>query len=172
VHVAGPFLLTSLLLDTLAASAPSRVVTVTSGGMYAERLDADRVDSPDRYRPTLAYARAKRAQVALTGEWARRTAHLGVGFETVHPGWADTPGVADSLPGFHRVTSPILRDAAQGADSLVWLALADLEPGNGRLWHDRRPRGAHHLPWTRTPDAEAARLWDRVARDVGVDPLG
>jgi dehydrogenase/reductase SDR family member 12 len=170
VHVAAPFLLTRLLLDTLAASAPSRVITVTSGGMYAERLDADLVDSPDRYRPTLAYARAKRAQVSLTGEWARRVGDLGVDVEVVHPGWADTPGVVDSLPGFHRLTSSILRDADQGADSMVWLALADLDDGNGRLWHDRRPRGAHRVPWTRAPRGEAARLWDRVSRDVGLDP--
>ncbi len=171
VHVAAPFLLTSLLLARLEDSAPSRVITVTSGGMYAERLDADRVDSPDRYSPTLAYARAKRAQVALTGEWARRAGHLGITFDVVHPGWADTPGVVASLPGFHRLTSPILRAPVEGADSVVWLALGDLcERGDGRLWHDRRPRGAHRLPWTRTTPTEPARLWRRLVSDVGVDP--
>jgi dehydrogenase/reductase SDR family member 12 len=179
VHVVAPFLLTSLLLDTLAAAISPRVVTVTSGGMYAERLDADRVDSPDAYRPALAYARAKRAQVALNDEWARRVGPQGIDFQVVHPGWADTPGVVDSLPGFHRLTAPILRDAEQGADTMVWVALGGhLRPhepdgpaaSGGRLWHDRRPRGAHHLPWTRTPPSEATRLWERVARDAGVDP--
>jgi dehydrogenase/reductase SDR family member 12 len=177
VHVVAPFLLTSLLLDTLSAGTSPRVITVTSGGMYAERLDADRVDSPDTYRPSLAYARAKRAQVALTDQWARRFGGI-IDFQVAHPGWADTPGVVESLPGFHRVTSPILRDPDQGADTVVWLALAGHEAhghstsAEGRLWHDRRPRGAHHLPWTRTPPAEAFRLWERVARDAGVDPDG
>jgi dehydrogenase/reductase SDR family member 12 len=179
VHVVAPFLLTTLLLDSLEAAPAPRVVTVTSGGMYAERLDADRVDSPDTYRPALAYARAKRAQVALNDQWARRVGHRGIDFQVVHPGWADTPGVVTSLPGFHRLTSPILRDADQGADTMVWLALGghvprqptgDAQDSGGRLWHDRRPRGAHHLPWTRTPPSEAERLWDRVARDAGVDP--
>jgi dehydrogenase/reductase SDR family member 12 len=175
VHVVAPFLLTSLLLDTLAAGTDPRVITVTSGGMYAERLDVDRVDSPDTYRPSLAYARAKRAQVVLTDEWARRFGDV-ADFEVAHPGWADTPGVVESLPGFHRVTSPILRDPEQGADTVVWLALAGHDDDGagseetGRLWHDRRPRGAHHLPWTRTPPAEAVRLWQRVARDAGAEP--
>jgi hypothetical protein len=35
--------------------------------------------------------------------------------------WADTPGVANSLPGFHRLASRLPRDAAQGADTAVWL---------------------------------------------------
>jgi dehydrogenase/reductase SDR family member 12 len=176
VHVVAPFLLTRLLLDALQASAPTRVITVTSGGMYAERLDADRVDSPDTYRPTLAYARAKRAQVALTSEWTRRVGD-GVDFQVVHPGWADTPGVVQGLPGFHRLTSPILRDAAQGADTMVWLALGGHEApdapwaGGGRLWHDRRPRSTHRLPWTPAHPTETLRLWERVARDAGVDPV-
>jgi len=59
IHVVAPFLLTSLLLPKLAANAPSRVVTVTSGGMYAEKLVTARIDSPGGYKGTVAYARAK-----------------------------------------------------------------------------------------------------------------
>jgi dehydrogenase/reductase SDR family member 12 len=168
VHVAAPFLLTHLLLEPLRASDDARVVTVTSGGMYAQRLDAALVDSPDRYRPALAYARAKRAQVALTAEWARRIGS-DIRFEVVHPGWADTPGVASSLPRFHRLTSPILRSDGQGADTIAWLTLAPLEGPSGRLWHDRRPRSSHRRPGTRAPTGEAQRLWERVSRDVGLD---
>jgi dehydrogenase/reductase SDR family member 12 len=171
VHVVAPFLLTSLLLPTLVADAPSRVVTVTSGGMYAERLVTDRVDSPGGYRPTVAYARAKRAQVTLTREWARRVGPSGVAFHVAHPGWALTPGVESSLPGFRQLTGPILRDPDQGADTVVYLTLADDLPGAGRLWHDRRPRSEHKVPWTRPEPGEAAALWDRVVEDAGVDPM-
>ena len=169
VHVAAPFLLTHLLLGPLRASDLARVVTVTSGGMYAQRLDADLVDSPDRYRPATAYARAKRAQVSLTAEWARRHG-AEIRFETVHPGWADTPGVAASLPRFRSLTGPILRSPEQGAETIAWLALAPLEGPSGRLWHDRRPRSPHRAPWTRARPQEAARLWERVCRDVALDP--
>lgn len=170
VHVVAPFLLTGLLLDTLQTSAPSRVVTVTSGGMYAEKLVTRRVDSPGGYKPTVAYARAKRAQVALTEQWARRTGDRGIDFHVMHPGWALTPGVESSLPGFRRLTGPILRDADQGADTIVWLSLADV-PTSGRLWHDRRVRGEHRLPTTRSEPGEADRLWARVSADAGLADL-
>lgn len=172
IHVVAPFLLTALLLPRLMQDAPTRVVTVTSGGMYAEPLDVGRVDSPGRYRGTTAYARAKRAQVALTRQWARRRGGRGVGFHVAHPGWALTPGVESSLPGFRRVTGPILRDPDAGADTIVWLALSPDVLEDGRLWHDRRPRWEHKVPWTRTDAAEADRLWDRVCRDAGIEPPG
>ena len=172
VHVVAPFLLTSLLLPLLEANAPSRVVTVTSGGMYAEKLVTARVDSPGGYKGTVAYARAKRAQVTLTAEWQRRLGGAGPTFHVAHPGWADTPGLAVSLPGFRRAVGPLLRDAGEGADTVVWLALAD-EPASqpGRLWHDRRPRAAHRLPVTRPDPGEADALWRRLCRDTGADPL-
>lgn len=172
VHVVGPFLLTALLLPKLTTDAPTRVVTVTSGGMYAERLVTGRVDSPDGFTPTASYARAKRAQVALQPEWARRFGAAGITFHAVHPGWALTPGVEASLPGFRKLTGPILRDPDQGADSIVYLALADGdELGTGRLWHDRRPRSEHKVPWTLPERGEAARLWTRVCADAGVEPV-
>jgi dehydrogenase/reductase SDR family member 12 len=171
VHVVGPFLLTSLLLPRLAKDAPTRVITVTSGGMYAEKLVTARIDSPGGYRPTVAYARAKRAQVTLAGEWTRRFGGQGVAFHTVHPGWALTPGVERSLPGFRTLTGPILRRAEQGADTIAFLALADAdELGSGRLWHDRRARSEHKVPWTLPDRGESAALWARVCADADVEP--
>jgi dehydrogenase/reductase SDR family member 12 len=170
VHVLGPHLLTTLLLPRLAASRPARVVTVTSGGMYAEKLDVRRLESPGDYRPSVAYARAKRAQVALTGQWAKRFGGHGVGFHVVHPGWALTPGVETSLPGFRKVMGPILRDTDQGADSVVWLTLADDVGPGGQLWLDRQVRSPYKLPWTLPERGEAERLWTRVCRDADVIP--
>jgi dehydrogenase/reductase SDR family member 12 len=170
IHVVGPFLLTSLLLPELVEGRPGRVVTVTSGGMYAEKLVTDRVDSPGDYRGTVAYARAKRAQVVLTREWARRFGGHDLAFQVAHPGWALTPGVESSLPGFRKLAGPILRDPLQGADTTVFLALADEVGESGRLWHDRRPRGEHRVPWTIPERGEAGELWARVCRDAGVEP--
>ncbi len=96
---------------------------------------------PSRYRGVAAYARAKRAQVALNHEWARRLAGTGVAFHAMHPGWVKTPGIAAYLPTFHRLTAPILLSPEQGADTIVWLATMPAAPlGSGRFWHDRRPR--------------------------------
>jgi dehydrogenase/reductase SDR family member 12 len=170
IHVVAPFLLTALLLPELVAGTPGRVVMVTSGGMYSEKLVTERVDSPGRYQGTVAYARAKRAQVVLTREWARRFGGYDLDFQVAHPGWALTPGVESSLPGFRKATGPILRDPTQGAGTAVFLALSDELGDSGRLWHDRRPRGEHRVPWTIPERGEAGELWARVCRDAGVEP--
>ena len=165
-QVVAPFLLTSLLMPALLAAAPSRVITVSSGGMYSQRLDPATLQLPaSRYRGVTAYARAKRAQMALSREWARRFTGTGVAFHAMHPGWVDTPGVAATLPRFRRLTRAILLSPGQGADTIVWLATSPPERlGSGRFWHDRRPRPEHLLPWTRDKDPAAARkLWDQVA---------
>ena len=172
-QVAAPFLLTALLMPALLDAAPSRVITVSSGGMYTQRLDLAPLQLPaSRYRGVTAYARAKRAQVALSREWARRMAGTGVAFHAMHPGWVDTPGVAAALPGFRRITRPVLLSPEQGADTIVWLATApQARLGSGRFWHDRRARPEHPLPWTREKDPGAARkLWDQLAAAAGMDP--
>ncbi len=169
IHVVAPFLLTTLLLPHLRRSAVGRVITVTSGGMYTQELDVTRIESNGDYQGATAYARAKRAQVELTTAWADRISDVEV--HAVHPGWALTPGIEASLPTFRRMAGPLLRTADQGADTIAWLTLRPEAGGNGQLWHDRRPRSVHRVPWTRTDDAEVARLWDRVVRDAGIDPL-
>jgi dehydrogenase/reductase SDR family protein 12 len=165
-QVTAPFLLTRLLMPTLLAAAPSRVITVSSGGMYTQRLDLATLQMPrSHYQGVTAYAKAKRAQVALSREWARRLAGTGVAFHAMHPGWVNTPGVAGALPRFRRLTRPILLTPEQGADTIVWLATVPSERlGSGRFWHDRRWRPEYPLPWTREKDPAAAReLWDQLA---------
>ncbi len=169
VHVVGPFLLTTELLPLLEASAPSRVITVTSGGMYAEELKVRRLQSERDYRPTVAYARAKRAQVVLNRMWGECMIQRGVDFQAMHPGWAATPGVERSLPGFNRLMGPFLRTEEQGADTSVWLATSDAPREHpGSLWLDRRRRSEHKLPNTRHERSEEWRLWDEIARLAGV----
>jgi dehydrogenase/reductase SDR family member 12 len=170
-HVLAPFLLTHLLMPALRAAAPSRVITVSSGGMYGQRLDPSALIMPaHEYNGVTAYARAKRAQVALNREWARRLTGTGVSFHAMHPGWADTPGLVSSLPRFHRLMKPILRSPEQGADTIVWLATAPAsELGSGQFWHDRRPRSEYLLPWTHDASPAAAReLWAWAASQTGV----
>lgn len=169
-NVLGPFLLTALLEDRLRAAAPSRVVTVSSGGMYAQKLDADDPQhGRHAYSPASVYARDKRAQVVLNEQWAARLSGSGVVVHAMHPGWADTPGVQDALPGFRRLTRRVLRSAAEGADTIVWLAAADVPMrSSGEFWHDRRRRPTHYAPWTREEPAERRRLWETCAGLAGV----
>lgn len=170
-QVLGPHVLTTGLLGLLQAGTGPRVVTVSSGGMYAERLDLDSVQmQADSYDGVRAYARAKRAQVVMTQEWARRVP-ASIQFHSMHPGWADTAGVQDALPTFRRVTRPILRTAEEGADTIVWLAAVDPIPApSGTFWLDRRPRRTVWLPGTGGSPAEHAQLWDMVCRQSGAEP--
>ncbi len=174
-HVLAPFLLTSMLLPALTAARGARVITVSSGGMYAQRLDLTALAAPDpaAYRGAVAYARAKRAQVTLNREWALRLRGRGITFCAMHPGWADTPGIVASLPRFHQLMKPVLRSPEQGADTIVWLATAPAaELPSGKFWHDRRPRAEYWLPWTREAAAVPGAVWDWAAAQTGVEPAG
>lgn len=171
-QVVGPFLLTSLLLDRLRSSS-GRVVTVSSGGMYAVPLCVDDLEMGDDYSGSTQYARAKRAQVTLDAVWATRECAKGVVFHSMHPGWADTPGVASSLPTFRRVVGPLLRTPAEGADTVVWLAADDTaRASSGLFWCDRRDRPIHRLSSTRRSDTPKRRtaLWARCVELAGIDP--
>jgi dehydrogenase/reductase SDR family member 12 len=168
-NVLGPFLLTNLLLPLLKRSAAARIINVSSGGMYTQRIRVDDLLSErGEFDGPAAYARAKRAQVILTEMGATRLDGHGVVVHAMHPGWADTPGVETSLPRFYRLTRPWLRTAAQGADTIVWLGAAD-EPGSstGLFWHDRRPRPTHLLPWTRETEHEREGLWAQCVQLSG-----
>jgi NAD(P)-dependent dehydrogenase (short-subunit alcohol dehydrogenase family) len=164
--VLGPFVLTPALMPLLRESRDGRVITVTSGGMYTQRLHLDDLQMRNEpYRGTVAYARAKRAQVVVTRLWARRHADTSVVFHAMHPGWADTPGLEASLPRFRRLIAPIVRTPDQGADTIVWLAAApEATMSTGRLWLDRRARSFDKVPGTKVSAADATALWEACER--------
>jgi dehydrogenase/reductase SDR family member 12 len=167
--VLGPFVLTGGLMPMLERSEDARIVTVTSGGMYLQGLRLDDLQMErEPYRGTVAYARAKRAQVVLTRLWASRHRGTSVVAHAMHPGWADTPGIEGSLPGFRRVMRPLLRTPEQGVDTIAWLAAApEVARWTGRLWLDRRPRPFDRLAKTRVTSEEARRLWDACVELTG-----
>jgi dehydrogenase/reductase SDR family member 12 len=170
LNLLSPYLLTELLGPALEA-AGGRVITITSAGLYTQRFQlSSLVMSREGYNGTVAYARAKRAEVVLTEEWQRRYGNRGVTFHTVHPGWADTPGLSQGLPGFARVMKPLLRTPAAGADTAAWLAGRPAPAAGGRLWFDRQPRFPYRLPWTwastRRRHTDGAALWNWCHQQV------
>lgn len=160
----SPWLLTRLLIPRMKMSAPARIINVSSGGMYLSGLDLDELQNPSGdYDGSRAYARAKRGLMILTETWAEELAGSGVVVNAMHPGWADTPGVQDSLPGFHRLTQSVLRTPAQGADTIVWLASAT-EAGevSGKFWLDREPHLSAIIPGTAGSTRQRRELIDRL----------
>src|SRR6266536_3292590 len=85
-HLA-PFLLTNLLLDRLTASAPARVVSVSSGAQALGKIDFDDLQGERAYSGQRAYNQSKLANVMFTYELARRLAGTGVTATVLHPAW-------------------------------------------------------------------------------------
>ncbi len=170
-NVTGPLLLSLELFPTLRAAAPGRVVNVSSGGMYSAKLDADDLQLTEReYDPVRFYAHTKRCEVILTELCQTRLGSDGVTFHSTHPGWADTPGVQDSLPAFRKAMRPLLRDSRQGADTSAWLCWAR-EPiaQPGLFWHDRGARSTHKLPNTKESQDAREHLWEECNRLIKED---
>jgi dehydrogenase/reductase SDR family member 12 len=154
----GTYLLTSLLLPQLQSTPDSRVVVVTSGGMYTTPLpnwdvmtsytSSNPASSAKpknfKYDGTMAYAYAKRGQVALVEEWSKQFASSdSPKFVTVHPGWTDTPAVADAFGDNAKYLQP-LREPWQGAEGVAWCtAVPSSQLVNGALYLDRQVQKKH-----------------------------
>lgn len=151
VNVAATYAITELMMPSLEKAAPdARVITVSSGGMYTTPLTEDLQFSEGKFDGTVQYARNKRVQVALTEKWAETYNNKGVSFYVMHPGWADTPGVAKSLPEFSEKLSGNLRTSKEGADTVIWLALQPKEKlASGAFYFDRA-EAPKHLPFAGT----------------------
>ena len=143
-NLLGGFELTQILLPALAAGGsdddPARVINVSSGGMYAKKLKVEDMENdPATFDGVDLYANTKRGQVFLTELWAAKySGVVPVQFFSMHPGWAITPGVETSLPGFFSKMQGMMRTAEQGADTINWLAVADkTKLKSGEFYFDR-----------------------------------
>jgi NAD(P)-dependent dehydrogenase (short-subunit alcohol dehydrogenase family) len=171
VNHLAPYLLTRLLLDRLLASAPSRVVTVSSDAYRWGLLDFDDLQTRDTsYRPMKVYGNSKLANALFSWELARRTTGTGLTSNAVHPGFVSTSLGRDNMIAsvFLRLIRPFIRGPAQGAQTSIHVASAD-EGGeiSGRFWVDCRPITVH----AKAEDPEwALRLWETSADLVGLPP--
>lgn len=151
VNVAATYAMTELMIPLLEKAAPdARVITVSSGGMYNTPMTKDLQFSESKFDGTLQYARNKRVQVALTEKWAEIYGNKGVDFYSMHPGWAETPGVAKSLPSFSEKLQGRLRTSEEGADTVVWLALQPKEKLVSGAFYFDRAEAPKHLPFAGT----------------------
>uniref|UniRef100_A0A674NS99 Dehydrogenase/reductase 12-like a n=1 Tax=Takifugu rubripes TaxID=31033 RepID=A0A674NS99_TAKRU len=135
-NVLGVYILTKSLIPLLEKSADPRVITVSSGGMLVQKLRIGNLQSErGRYDGAMVYAQHKRQQVVMTEQLAKT--HTSIHFSVMHPGWVDTPAVANGMPDFHRSMKDSLRTPEQGADTAVWLAVAEAAAKNpsGRFYH-------------------------------------
>ena len=174
-HVAY-YLLTRLLLDLLLASAPARIVNVSSEAHRQQRaFDFDNLDGRKRWGlfGFGAYSQSKLANLLFTRELARRLAGTGVTANAMHPGVVNT-GLFQNVGGIGgmalRALAPVfMKTPEQGADTLIWLATAAEMEGQSGGYYDRRRL---RQPSAAAQDADAARrLWALSAElcGLGVD---
>ena len=168
-HLAA-FLLTDLLLERLKASAPARVVTVSSGAQSMGRIDFDDLQGARDYSGQRAYNQSKLANVIFTYELARRLEGTGVTANVLHPGVTRTDfGAEDQTRWFawmSGVVRPFMKSPAQGAETPIHLASSpEVEGVSGRYFANRKPKDSNKVSY----DVEAsARLWQASADLVGL----
>ncbi|MEH6592081.1 MAG: SDR family NAD(P)-dependent oxidoreductase [Halioglobus sp.] len=162
----SPYRLTEGLKPLLAKAGSARVINVVSGGMYSQKLDVAALPGEDddkNYSGSVAYARAKRALMVVTEEWAKSWAEDGIVVNAMHPGWADTPGVKSALPEFRKLTQHVLRSSEEGADTIIWLAVAsEARRVSGKLFLDRVARPTHILKKTREEQGQRTLLMEHL----------
>ena len=168
-HLA-PFLLTTLLLERLKASAPARVVTVSSGAQSMGRIDFDDLMGERKYSGQGAYNQSKLANVMFTYELARRLEGSGVTATVLHPGVTSTAfGSEDTARGWGPVIAvlrPFMKSPERGADTPVYLASSpEAEGVTGRYFANRRTKESHKSSYD---SATTARLWQVSADLVGL----
>jgi len=159
-HLA-PFLLTSLLLDRLTASAPARIVTVSSGAHARGRIDFDDLQGEQNYSGQRAYSQSKLASVMFTYELARRLEGTGVTATVLHPGVVRTSFGAEDQAAYMavmiRVARLVMKTPAKGASTPIYLASSpEVEGITGRYYADRKPKTSSKASYNTTA---AVRLW-------------
>uniref|UniRef100_A0A8C4NBX9 Retinol dehydrogenase 13 n=1 Tax=Eptatretus burgeri TaxID=7764 RepID=A0A8C4NBX9_EPTBU len=134
VNYLGHFLLTNLLLDKLLASAPSRIINVSSMAYIAGKLDPEDLQSQNiPYNAKMAYCRSKMAAMLFTHELSRRLNHTGITVNAVNPGVAATD--LGRHTGLHQSTISrnvlgpffwlVVKSPEQAAQPSVYLAVSE-----------------------------------------------
>jgi NAD(P)-dependent dehydrogenase (short-subunit alcohol dehydrogenase family) len=172
-HLA-PFLLTNLLLERLAHSAPARVVTVASQAHTMGRIDFDDLQGARSYSGSRAYNQSKLANVLFTYELARRLQGVPVTANAVHPGVVNTSFGAEDHGRTQRLLVPVLRpfmrSPARGAATSIHVASAPtLEHVTGCYFANSKPRRSSERSYD---EVVGARLWQESVDPVGLTAAG
>jgi retinol dehydrogenase 14 len=156
----------------LKASAPARVVTVSSGAQAAGRIEFDDLQGTRNYSGQRAYSQSKLANVMFTNELARRLAGTGVTATCAHPGVVRTNFGAEDQARFftviRRLILPLLKTPAHGAQTAIYLASSpDMDGVTGQFFVNCKPKTANKFAY----DTDMTRRLWRVSADlVGMTP--
>lgn len=126
VNHLAPFLLTNLLLDKLKASAPARVITVSSIAHKAARINFNDLEGRRHWNWISSYAQSKLANVVFTRHLAKILEGTGVVANCLHPGVVATRLFSKMPAIFHGPMKLIMVPPAKGAETTIFLATSPL----------------------------------------------
>lgn len=161
LNVLGPFLLTKLLLQRLKASAPARVLNVSSVMQRVGRIHFRDLEGKQRYNRVRAYSQSKLALVLLAYEFARRLGGTGVTVNVLNPGFVAT-GIISGNGGrlwrlFQAVANLVAVSPQAGAQTGIYLASSpDVAETTGQYFEGRKAVSSSAASYDR---AAAQRLW-------------
>ena len=164
------FLLTNLLLDVLVASAPARVVSVSSGAHYGGQLNFDDLEGKQNYGGWKAYGQSKLANILFTKELARRLEGQGVTANTLHPGFVASEFAKNNLgilKGPYSLVQKLIAISPEaGAQTSIFLASSpEVQDVTGQYFDKKKvvePSAAAK------DEAAGRRLWEISARMTGL----
>ena len=159
-QVLGHYIILRAMIDSEKIKSNGQFIWMSSGGMYMVKYQERFIkDAQKIYDKVNFYANAKRAQVILNDHLHNQYQDTGVRFSVMHPGWVDTSGVRDAIPGFFNFTKNRLRTPIQGGDTAVWL-LSKSDNPSGEFWFDRQIQKKVVFPWTKNSPEEKRKLTD------------
>ena len=170
VNYLAPFLLTNLLLDTLKASAPARIVNVSSAAHTSGSIQMDDLQAEKLYRPMRTYPQSKLAVVLFTYELARRLQGTGVTANCLHPGFVATHiGQSDVGPAVRLLVKLIANfgtSPEKGAKTSIYLASSPKVEGvTGKYFVKSIPRRSAAISYDESLQRQ---LWEQSAKLVNL----
>jgi NAD(P)-dependent dehydrogenase (short-subunit alcohol dehydrogenase family) len=170
VNHLAPFLLTNLLMDMVAASAPARIVNIASNAHEGKVINFNDLEGQKNYNFMIAYGQSKLANIMFTYELDRRLAGGGVTVNAVHPGYVGTNMGANN-GWLVRLFLPINRlfaiDVDQGAETVIYLASSPGMLGiSGKYYFQNKAVASS--PYSHDENA-ARRLWEVSAKMAGLN---
>jgi NAD(P)-dependent dehydrogenase (short-subunit alcohol dehydrogenase family) len=172
VNYLAPFLLTNLLLDMLKASAPARIVNVSSEAQAIGYIRINDLQSRRGYRGMRAYGQSKLALTMFGYELARRLAGTGVTVNSLHPGFVATNIGGNNVPAALR---PVVKffisllsvSAQEGAETPLYLASSpDVEGVTGKYYIKGVPRRSVPISYDESLEKQ---LWEESVKLVHLE---
>jgi NAD(P)-dependent dehydrogenase (short-subunit alcohol dehydrogenase family) len=170
VNYLAPFLLTNLLLDVLKASAPARIVNVSSAAHASGSIQMDDLQAEKLYRPMRTYPQAKLAVVLFTYELARRLQGTGVTANCLHPGFVATNfAQSDGGPAVRllvKLIGSFGTSPQEGAKTSIYLASSpEVEGVTGKYLVKSIPKRSAAISYD---ESRQRQLWEQSAKLVNL----